>query len=99
MKLTKQERKNRVIARGEISNHCHVITGDCTIRNEKGEILIDVESDGDAILKHLLETDWMGGKEVWTKEHADIPLKKGTYKYVQQVEYDPYNEIIVQVKD
>ena len=39
------------------------------------------------------------GKEVWTGEHADIPLKKGIYKYVPQVEFDPYQDIIRQVRD
>ena len=113
--LSKKERKSRVIARGEGSNHSHVITGDAIIRNENGEILIEIGSEG-AVLRHLLETDWLTGKETWTNEHADIDLsempgmvrhgdvllekvKDRTYKYIQQMEYDPYNEIIRQVRD
>jgi len=113
--MTKKELKNRIIARGESSNHSHVITGDAIIRNKNGEILIEIGAEG-AILKHLLETEWLTGREVWTKEHADIDLgslpvqirhgdvlldKVGEriYKYIQQMEYDPYNEIIRQVRD
>jgi len=56
--MKKQERINRVIARGEGSNHSHVITGDATItRNKDSEILI------------------------------------------AQQEYDPYNDLIQQVRD
>ena len=113
--MTKKELKSRIIARGEASNHSHVICGDAVVRNENGEILIEVGSEG-AVLRHLLETDWLSGRETWTNEHTDIDLgalpgqvrhgdvmldKVGerTYKYIQQVEYDPYNEIIRQVRD
>lgn len=97
--MNKKEKLNRVIARGEISNHCHVVTGDADVKhNEAGEILIEVGKEG-AVLKHLLESEWMAGKEVWTKEHTDIHLQEGSYKYVPQIEYDPYNEVIQQVRD
>lgn len=97
--LTQEQRKSRIIARGEVSGHSHVITGVCDVRNEDGQIMIDVFSDGEAIIKHLIEEEWMKGKEIWTKEHVDIPLKKGTYKFVQQQEFSPLNEIIQSVKD
>jgi hypothetical protein len=115
-KMNKQERKNRVIARGEGSNHSHVITGDAIVtRNNNGEILIEVGNEG-AVLRHILETSWMEGAEVHTKEHGDISLtelpnqvrqgdvlleKVGerTYKYIAQQEYDPYNDVIQQVRD
>lgn len=67
-------RKERIIARGEGSNHAHVITGDAEItRNSNGEILIEVGNEG-AVLKHILETEWMNGNEKWTTEHNDIDL-------------------------
>jgi hypothetical protein len=91
--------ENRIIARGENSNHCHVVAGNATIRNEDGEILIDVHDDAGAVIKHVLETEWLNGQEVWTKEHADIKIEKGSYKYVPQLEYDPYSEVIRQVMD
>lgn len=113
--MNKKELKNRIIARGEASNHSHIITGDAVVRNVNGEILIEVGNEG-AVLKHLLESEWMKGKQVWTKEHADIDLAElpaqvrhgdvmlekigpRTYKHIQQMEYDPYNEVIRQVRD
>ena len=97
--MNKEERKNRIIAKGKGSNHSHVITGDCDVsRNSKGEILLEIGKEG-AVLKHILETDWLVGKETWTGEHGDISLKEGSYKYVPQVEYHPYNKMIQEVKD
>jgi len=97
--MNKLERLNRVIARGEKSNNSHVIVGDATIeRDAQGRILVNVGDEG-AFLKHLLETEWMEGREAWTGEHTDIPLEKGQYEFIQQVEYDPYNEIIKVIKD
>ncbi len=115
-KLSKEERKNRIIARGEHSNHSHVIVGDASVtRNDKGEILVKIGKEG-AVLKHLLESEWMNGIELWTKEHKDIPLKEmpkqvrhgdvlldkineTTYRFIQQVQYSPYDKMIQQVKD
>lgn len=92
-------RKNRIIARGEQSNHCHVITGDAeVIHNDNGEIMITV-GNGGAVLRHLLETEWMKGNEVWTKEHHDIEIVPGEYKYIPQIEFNPFDKIIEEVKD
>lgn len=114
--MKKQDRVNRIIAKGEGSNHSHVIVGDAeVIRNKKGEILIQVGEEG-AVLRHILETAWLEGQEVHTGEHSDIPLQdlpaqirqgdvmlekigERTYKYIAQQEYDPYNDLIQQVRD
>jgi len=112
--LTKQERISRIIARGEFSNHSHVIVGDANVRNENGEILIDVE--GECSIKHLLETAWLDGKEEWTKEHTDIDLTSlplqirhgdvcleriadKTYKFIQQQVFDPLTKRIEAAQD
>lgn len=97
--MNKEQRASRIIARGEHSNHCHVITGDVEITENNGKKYIKVTEDSNACLKHLLESEWLNGREVWTKEHTDIPLAPGTYEYVGQVEYDPYNDVIQSVKD
>lgn len=89
-----QERKKRVIARGKHSNHAHVLTGNITF-NSNGTFTVN----DTAKIRHILETNWLNGHEVWTEEHKDIDLEKGTYKYVQQVEYDPYQDIIREVID
>ncbi|MEI6697023.1 MAG: hypothetical protein WCO13_13265 [Bacteroidota bacterium] len=97
---TKIERQNRILARGEVSGHCHVIIGEKVLvrRNNNDEIIIEIGSE-EAVLRHILEFPWVEeGKQVWTKEHKDIPLKKGTYRFIQQIEYDPYlklNKIII----
>jgi hypothetical protein len=91
-----QERKQRIIAKGEFSNHCHVITGDVEF-NSNGRII--VSEDSNAVLKHLLETDWMEGKETWTGEHTDIKLTPGVYEYVPQMVYDPLQKSIEAARD
>jgi hypothetical protein len=78
--MTNEERVLRVIARGEHSNHSHVIVGEAIVEERDGATYITVENDGDASIKHLLETEWLQGNEVWTKEHADIELEKGEDK-------------------
>lgn len=93
-----QERKARIIAKGEHSNHCHVLIGGKIERNSNNEIIIKVDNQ-EAILKHLLETEWLKGNEIWTKEHKDIKIKKGTYKFIQQKEYNPFDKIIEKVID
>lgn len=114
--MTKQERKSRVIARGEFSNHSHVMVGDCEVEIKDGKTLIHVNDDSNVCLKHLLESDWLKGNEVWSNEHTDISLtgfptqvRQGdvllskcgerTYEYIQQVEYNPYDKKIQEVRD
>lgn len=94
--LNQQEREQRILARGEFSNHCHVITGDVTFDAE-GRIIVG--EDSNAVLKHLLETDWMEGKEVWTGEHTDISLQPGVYENIQQMVYDPLEDLIEAARD
>lgn len=122
--MNKEQRKQRIIARGEFSNHSHVITGDNVEVFQRGsQTIIKVGEDSNAALKHLLETYWLKGQEKWTGEHTDISFKelKGVglagdiiarhgdvaiervsdneYRYVQQMEFDPYSQLIKQVID
>lgn len=105
--------KNRIIARGEHSDHCHVMVGNCTITREGDDIFINPE-DSTAVLRHLLESRFLDGENVWSKEHndssldtdmvrqGDVLLKKqedGRYKYIPQLEYDPFEAIIKKVRD
>ncbi len=92
-----EQRKNRVIARGEHSNHAHIITGNAVIEHKGDDIFITVKDT--AKIRHLLETQWLAGHEVWTGEHTDIDLEPGTYKYVGQVEWNPLDEAIRRVED
>ena len=94
--MNTQERNKRIIARGEHSNHCHVITGDVQFTADNKII---VGEDSNAVMKHLLETDWMQGKETWTGEHRDISLIPGTYEYVPQLVFDPLSKRIEAARD
>jgi hypothetical protein len=98
-KETKQNRGNRVIARGEVSGHSHIITGECEIIREEEKVII--KAGENCAIKHLLEKPFIEeGIERWTKEHADIELKKGeTYEVIQQIEYDPFEDVIRNVVD
>jgi hypothetical protein len=90
--------ENNIVARGEVSGHSHIATGDVDVYELDGEVILDVR--GEAAIKHLLEEAFTREKkEVWTGEHADIPLAPGTYKYVPQMEFDPYDEVIRRVQD
>jgi hypothetical protein len=96
--MKKEERKNRIIARGEVTDHAHIIIGEAKVRRQNDNIVIDVF--GSAKIKHLVESNWINeGIEVWTGEHTDIELKPGKYEYIPQVEYDPYEDAIRRVQD
>jgi hypothetical protein len=94
--MKKQEREQRILARGEHTNHCHVIVGDVSFKGKQ----IIVGENSDAVLRHLLETEWTEkGEEIWTGEHTDIKLPAGTYEYCPQVVFDPLTKRIENAKD
>lgn len=95
----KKERLDRIIARGEVSGHSHIITGECNIERKDNEVIIHAGKN--CAIKHLMEVIFIEeGIEQWTGEHKDIQLVDGeSYKYVQQVEYNPYENEIEKVKD
>lgn len=112
--MTLKERKSRIIARGEHSGHSHIVTGEASVRNESGEILIDIL--GSASIEHLMEDAWLNGECKWTEEHTSIELtemptyiRQGdiflekigekTYRYVQQMVYDPLLQRIDAARD
>lgn len=95
------ERKMRILARGEVSNHAHILCGEnIEILEKDNEKIITINEDSNCVLKHLLEKEYVEtGQEIWTKEHKDIPIQKGTYKFIQQTEYNPLNAMIQKVCD
>lgn len=99
MDLSKAKKlETRVIARGEITNHAHVVTGDADLYELNDQVFIKVNSE--AVIKHILEKEFVeSGAEIWTNEHTDIALEKGVYKFVPQIQYDPFKETIERVKD
>ena len=97
--MKKQERENRIIARGEVSGHSHIITGECTIERNRESVIIHAGKN--CAIKHLLERPFVEeGLEVWTQEHKDINIPEGeSFEYIQQVEFDPYEKEIQKVQD
>jgi hypothetical protein len=96
-KLSKSEREKRILARGESRNHIHCIIGN-VIFDSRGRIV--VSEDSNAVLKHLLEKDWVEeGKETWTGEHKDIILTPGIYESVLQEVFDPLSKRIERVRE
>lgn len=79
--MNTQERKNRILARGEITDHAHIVVGDATVtRNVNDEILVSI-GDEECILRHILESAWLENEsEIWTKEHGDINLSDNDHK-------------------
>ena len=74
-KLTKKERENRIVARGEISGHSHIITGDVVIEREKEKTIVHI--NGECAIKHLLEKPFVDeGIEKWTEEHFDANISE-----------------------
>jgi hypothetical protein len=92
--MKKEERINRIIARGEVSDHCHVLIGECIVTENS------VKVTGKCAIRHLVESQWTeSGVEEWTKEHKDIPLEKGEYSIINQVEFDPLEKLTRKVID
>lgn len=99
LKRYKKGQESKIIARGEHSNHCHAVIGaDVEVfEDEKGVLYVNAK--GEFELRHLLESELLTGREVWTNEHNDIKFGAGTYKFVPQFEYHPYDDEIRRVKD
>jgi hypothetical protein len=99
MKRDLTKRISRIIVRGEVSDHSHIITGKCEIIDRNNEVII--KAGKNCAIKHLIESVFVEqGIEKWTGEHTDIQLQEGeSYKFVQQVEYNPYEKLIQNVRD
>ena len=91
-----------IIARGEHSNHSHILTAETDDLIEvftSNDGTIYVNAKGEINLEHLLETEYYAGKNVWTGEHAAHTLPAGQYKFLPQYEYHPYDDEIRRVMD
>ena len=93
-----QKPESIIIARGENSNHCHAVIGEDLEVYEEGN-RIYVNAKGEFELRHLLESEVMNGRAVWTNEHLPLSFPAGTYMFVGQTEYHPYEDEIRRVKD
>jgi hypothetical protein len=98
------ERKRRIVARGEHSGHSHVLIGG---EFDKKKGILTVEREGDAVIRHLVEEAWLSrGDMVWTGEHKDIVLWNPKaaagpqrFRITPQYEFHPQLGRAVRVRD
>ncbi len=89
-----------IIARGEHSDHSHIVTSESQVEVfEDNDGTLYVNAKGELCLKHLMESSYVRGTEVWTGEHTEIKFPAGTYKFMPQYEYHPYDDEIRRVMD
>ena len=96
--MTLEQKKERIVAAGTKSGHCHVITGDVEFKGEN----VFAANSGKVFLKHLIESSWLAGQEVWTGEHHDIEIDYTPgkeFKVVRQKEKDVFDDVIREVLD
>lgn len=82
--------KSKVVAEGE-GHHEHVVTDDVEVLEVDGTLYLAVNESGQ--LEHVTK----GTRS--KAEHNAVSLEKGYYKVVLQQEYDPYEDLIRQVRD
>ena len=87
--------KEKIIARGEISGHCHILTGDVELfKDEKGNLFACVGSDG-AYHQHYKESmvkeeTFAELKNISNCDHTkECKLPKGNYSIGIDRQYDP----------
>lgn len=92
-------KEDRIIARGETSGHCHILTGDVELfKDENGNIFAAVGSDG-AYHQHYKEsmiTDktFDAKKNISNCDHTkECFIPKGVYAIGLDRQYDPHEEI------
>lgn len=102
--VEKNSKDSRIIARGEWSDHSHVVTGDAKIFESEGKLYIGVGENG-AKLQHTFESklDFMTLSEERDMEVADHEIielpPNSCFEVNIQNEYNPYSKLFEQVKD
>lgn len=91
-----------IIARGEHSDHSHILTAENVADIEVFEDTdgtLYVNAKGELCLEHLMESSYLQGTKTWTGEHTAHTFPAGTYKFLPQYEYHPYDDEIRRVQD
>lgn len=78
--------KQIVLAWGEVTGHAHRLVGDL--------ILLDQPLADEEILFKVIKKSKLSHEE-----HDTIFLEPGLYLKVNQVEYDPFQDLIVKIRD
>lgn len=90
-----EEVQKRIIARGETSGHCHVLTGDVELFELNGQIFAVVGKDG-AYHQHIREISVTEktlkvNKNISDCDHTkDCKIMPGTYAIGIDRQYDPH---------
>lgn len=95
-KITAKEAK--ILAHGETSGHCHILTGDVELFELDGQVFAVVGSDG-AYHQHIKETDvtnevFKVNRNISNCDHTkDCRITQGVYAIGIDRQYDPHEEI------
>lgn len=90
----------RIIARGEISGHCHILTGDVELFELNGQVFACVGKDG-AYHQHIKEAEvreetFRVNKNISNCDHTkDCRVEPGIYALGLDRQYDPHEELWV----
>ena len=103
---TSDSKESRIIARGEFSDHAHVLVGEVTITKDADKHYVTVGPKG-AILMHTMESKLPDDLKLFEKlqeaDHKPIPLpalgKDEVYEIWIQNEYNPYSKHLQQSRD
>lgn len=88
----------KILARGETSGHCHIITGDVELFEFNGQVFAAVGSGG-AFHQHIKETDvtdevFTVNRNISNCDHTkDCKIEPGIYAIGLDRQYDPHEEI------
>lgn len=87
--------KDKIIARGETSGHCHILTGDVELYELNGQIFAVVGKDG-AYHQHYKEANvkeetFKANKNISDCDHTkECRIRPGTYAIGIDRQYDPH---------
>lgn len=101
-KLIKPEEK--IIARGETSGHCHILTGDVELFELNGQIFAVVGKDG-AYHQHYKEANvkeetFKINRNISDCDHTnECKIQPGTYAIGIDRQYDPHSGLWAKNKD
>lgn len=93
----------KILAYGEHSGHCHVITGDYELYEDGGNTYAVIGNDG-AILQHIYEknlgNNWEYNKPLPQADHNAIELKPNTtLMFGIHKQYNPFSRVWEAVQD
>lgn len=100
---TARKIEKRILAYGEHSGHCHVVTGDYDLFEEGGNTYVKTGNDG-AFLQHVYEQNFGGNyaynKELQKADHNPVKLKpNSTFIIGIHKQYDPFGRVWEAVQD